>query len=224
GGDDCGVFERAGFLQRSANSGDGRALLADRDVDAAHLLLRITAFPGALLVHDRVDCNGSLPGLAVTDDQLPLATADRDHGVDGLDPGLQWLIDSLPIHHTGGLQLERATLANVGDLAEPVDRIGQRIDGTSQIPVTNRHRKDVTSALDDLAFLDAPGLTHDDYTDLPDVKVQRDTKSAVLEREQLVGHRRRQALDPRDSVAGCDDCSNLFAAGRLRRVVPDEAI
>ena len=47
---------------------------------------------------------------------------------------------------------------------------------------------------------------------------------AVLELEQLVGHGRGQAFDPRDAVARCDDGSDLFATGRLRRVVPDEAI
>ncbi len=105
--DDRGVLERAGLLQGSANGSDGRALLTNRDVNAAHLLLRVTAVPGALLVHDRVDSDSRLPGLAVADDQLPLATTDRDHRVNGLDPGLQWLIDALPIHHAGGLQLER---------------------------------------------------------------------------------------------------------------------
>src|SRR4029453_15350790 len=107
------VLERARVLKGSANGGDGRALLTDRDIDAPHLLLRITAVPGALLIHDRVNGNSRLPGLAVADDQLPLPPTDRDHGVDGLDPGLQRLIDSLPIHHTGGLQLGRATLPNV---------------------------------------------------------------------------------------------------------------
>ena len=89
------VYSSAPASSRAAaDGGDGRALLADRDVDAAHLLLRVAGVPGALLVHDRVDGDGGLAGLAVADDQLALAAADRDHRVDGLDPGLQRLMTS----------------------------------------------------------------------------------------------------------------------------------
>ena len=81
------------------------------------------------------------------------------------------MIDALPIHDTGGLELERATFANVGDLAEPVDWIGQSVNRTTQVPVTDRHGKDLTGALDNLAFLDAARLTHHNDTDLADVEV-----------------------------------------------------
>ena len=62
---------------------DGRLLLADRDVDADDAL--------ALLIDDGVDGDGGLAGLAVADDQLALAAADRDHRVDRLEAGLQRL-------------------------------------------------------------------------------------------------------------------------------------
>ena len=51
----------------------------------------------ALLVDDRVDRDGGLAGLAVADDQLALAAADRDHRVDGLDAGLERLVDGLAL-------------------------------------------------------------------------------------------------------------------------------
>ena len=66
---------------------DGRQLLADRDVDADEV--------AALLVDDRVDRDGGLARLAVADDQLALAAADRDQGVDGLDAGLDRRVDRL---------------------------------------------------------------------------------------------------------------------------------
>ena len=40
GRDDRGVLQRAGLLERAADRRDGRALLADGDVDAADLLRR----------------------------------------------------------------------------------------------------------------------------------------------------------------------------------------
>src|SRR5664280_1974239 len=88
---------------------DGRALLADADIDAADLLRRIAGLPVGLLVDDRVDRNRGLPGLPVTDDELTLATADGDHRVDCLDAGLQRLVHRLAVHHAGRLQLKSAT-------------------------------------------------------------------------------------------------------------------
>jgi len=43
-----------------------------------------------------------LPGLAVADDELALAAADRDHGVDGLDAGLEAGSSPLARDHAGG--------------------------------------------------------------------------------------------------------------------------
>ena len=74
---DGGVVHRATILERGATLGDRGALLADRDVDAADLLLRIAGLPGLALVQDGVDADGRLAGLAVADDQLTLAAADR---------------------------------------------------------------------------------------------------------------------------------------------------
>ena len=66
------------------DGGHGRLLLADGHVEAAHVL--------ALLVDDRVDGDGGLARLAVADDELALAAADRDHRVDGLDARLHGLV------------------------------------------------------------------------------------------------------------------------------------
>ena len=77
GDDDDRVLHRAVLLEDGDRVGDRRELLADGDVDADEAL--------ALLVDDRVEADGRLAGLAVADDQLALAAADRDERVDGLD-------------------------------------------------------------------------------------------------------------------------------------------
>jgi hypothetical protein len=82
-------------LQHLDDARDGRFLRADRDVEALHAL--------ALLVDDRVDRDRRLAGLAVADDQLALAAADRDHRVDGLDAGLQRLGHRLPVGDAGAM-------------------------------------------------------------------------------------------------------------------------
>ena len=113
GVDDDGVLHRAVLLEGRDGLRDRRALLADGDVDALHAL--------AALVQDRVDRDRGLAGLAVADDELALAPADRGHRVDGLDPGLQRLVHRLAADDAGRLDLEPAHLG-ARDRALAVDR------------------------------------------------------------------------------------------------------
>ena len=76
-GDDDRVFERAVILQGLDDLRHGRALLADRDINAVELGLFIGAGVDRLLIEDGVDGERGLAGLAVADDQLALAAADR---------------------------------------------------------------------------------------------------------------------------------------------------
>ncbi len=95
--DDDGVLHGALLGERRDGLGDGGGLLADGDVDALHAQ--------ATLVEDRVDGDGGLAGLAVADDQLTLATTDRDQRVDRLDAGLHRLVHRLAAHDAGRLDL-----------------------------------------------------------------------------------------------------------------------
>ena len=90
--------------------------------------------------------------------------------------------------------------------------------------VADGDREDLAGAADLLALLDAGELTEDDDTDLVDVEVQREAERAVLELQQLVGHRRGQALDVRDAVTGVADPADLFAGGRAGLVGLNEVV
>ena len=164
-----------------------------------------------------------LPVGAVADDQLPLAAADRGHRVDRLDAGGQRLVHRLALHHRRRLELQRATLRRL-DLAEAVDRRAERVDDAAEVGVADGHREDLAGPLDRLALLDLLEVTQDHDADLAGVEVQGDAEGAVLELEQLVGHHRGQAADPRDAVAGLGDGADLFPAGRLGLVVRHEAL
>ena len=77
GGHDDRVRHRAVLFELAHDVGDGRGLLADRDVHAEEVL--------ALLVDDGVHRHRGLAGLAVADDQFALAAADRHHRIDRLE-------------------------------------------------------------------------------------------------------------------------------------------
>src|SRR6478672_1192272 len=223
GRDDGGVLQRAGLFERAADRRDGRALLADGDVDAADLGVRVAGLPVALLVDDRVDRDRRLAGLAVADDELALAAADRRHRVDRLDAGLQRLVHRLALHDIGRLQLEGATRVGL-DLAEAVDLVAERVDDAAAEVVAGGDREALARALDGMALLDAREVTEDDDADLVDVEVQREAERAVLELEQLVGHGRGQTLDVSDAVTGVGDAADLFAGGRAGLVGLDERV
>ena len=83
--------------------------MTDGDVDARHAL--------ALLGNDGVDGDSRLAGLAVTNDEFALATANRHHGVDGLETGLQGLIDRFTGDHPGAtFSITSVILALMGPL------------------------------------------------------------------------------------------------------------
>src|SRR5699024_7564540 len=158
--DDGGVLHRAVLLERGAHRGDGRALLADGDVDAAHLLVGVAGLPVGLLVQDRVDPDRGLARLAVADDQLALAAADRGHRVDGLQAGLHRLLDGLALHDAGRLQLEGAAADGV-DGAEAVDGGTGGVDHAAEVAVADRDREHLAGAADLLTLLDARELAED---------------------------------------------------------------
>src|SRR6185312_1826671 len=118
-GNDDRVLQRVMLLELAHNVRDRRLLLADRDVDALNA--------GCLLVDDGVDGESRLAGLAITDDELALAAADRDHRVDGLVTGLYRLADRLTINNAGRHTLDRGGALGV-DRALAVERLTQRVD------------------------------------------------------------------------------------------------
>ena len=63
--------------------------------------------PGGLLVDDRVHRHGRLARLAIADDQLALAAADRHHAVNRLESGLHRLAHRLAIHDARRKPLDR---------------------------------------------------------------------------------------------------------------------
>ena len=138
-----------------------------------------------------------------------MPAADRDHRVDGLEPGLEGLVDGLSGHDAGGLELQGA--ASLGlDLAQAVDGPAQRVNDATQVGVAHWHREDLAGAAHDLALVDAVEGPQDDDADLALLKVHGQARGAVLEGEQLVGHDAGQALDVRDAVSGEDDVPDLL--------------
>jgi hypothetical protein len=147
GGDNDGVLHGVVLLKSLDKLGDGGSLLTDGDVDAVKLLGLVLAVVPPLLVEHGVESDGSLTSLTVTNDQLTLTTADRNHGVDGLETSLYGLVDGVTGKNTGGLLLGTTLLGGVdGTLA--IDGVSEGVnDATKELHADGDVNLDVVLVL-----------------------------------------------------------------------------
>ena len=191
--------------------GNGGLLLADGDVDA------VNALP--LLVDDGVDGNRGLAGLAVADDELALTAAHRDHGVDGLEAGLQRLMNRFARHDAGRLDLDLAgfSLDAIGPFARRWAGRARRPRGRPS-PCRPAPRRCGRGAPNGVAFAGRTRiLAHEGDADVVLLEVEHQPLEVSGEFEELSGHHSREAVDAGDAVAGRKHGAGL---GDLDRIFP----
>ena len=178
-GHDDGIIHRAVRSQGFSHLCNGRTLLADRYVD--------TDDARTLLIDDGVQANLGLAGLAVADDQLTLAAADRDHRVNRLDTGLKRYVNRGALDDTGGRHLNRARFVCLnGALA--VDRLPERVYDAAEHRFTDWDLYNTLGSLDRIAFADILVGTEDNGADQILLKVLGHTVYAAGELQQFARH------------------------------------
>ncbi len=192
--------QRARVLERLGQADDRGHALPDRDVDRDDA--------GVLVVDDRVDRDRRLAGLAVADDQLALAAADRDHRVDGLEAGLHRLLDRLALDDARGLELGGTRLGRV-DLALAVERRAERGDDAAEHRVADRDLEQAARALDRVALGDVLPGAEQHGADVVGLEVQGEADHVVGQLEHLEGHAVLEAVDAGDAVADREDGADL---------------
>src|SRR6266566_2135378 len=212
------IFQRALLFQHLDELGHGRTLLPDRDVDAIQLDLLVAGGVERLLVQNGVERDRGLAGLAVSDDQLALAAADRDQRVDRLQPGRHRLVDRLARNDAGRLDVDAHPLLGL-DRALAVDRIAERIDHAAEQTLADRRIDDGAGALDGLAFLDLAVGPEDHDADVVGLQVQGHAAGAVLELDHLAGLDVVEAVDAGDAVADGQHLSDFGNLGLLAEIL-----
>src|SRR5690606_31338560 len=146
----------------------------------------------------------------VADDQLPLAPADGDHGVDGLPPRLQGGVHRLAVDDAGGRRFHRAELDAGVDGARFVQGLTHGVDHPAQqlLPYGNRH--DAPRAAHFVALVNVLVGTQNYGAYVVFGQVQGHGVDAVGELQQFAGHARFQAVDAGDTVGQLDDGAHIF--------------
>jgi len=208
GGNDDGVLHGIVLLKGLDELSDGRTLLTDGNVDTVELLGLIRAGVPALLVEDGIKSDGSLSSLTITDDKLTLATSDRDHGVNGLETGLDGLADGLAGENTRSLDLSAAALLGV-ERALSVNGVTETIDNTAEELDTDGNVDNFTGTLDGLTLLDETIGTEQHSTDLAGLQVQAHALDARGELDQLFGLDIVKTVDTGDTVTNGQNATSL---------------
>ncbi len=203
------------MLQRTHHVFDGRGLLANRDINAGHVL--------TLLVDDRVNGHGGFAGLTVTNDQLALTATHRNHGVDGLQAGLHGLVHRLTRDHA------RCNLFNhVGHLgvnrAFAVDRLTQRVDHTTLEFGAHRHFQNTARALDGVAFGNVLVSAQNHGADRITLQIQCQTVAGLAvgvgrEFQHFALHHVRKAMDAANTVGHGNDRTLIANVGAGRQAI-----
>ena len=163
GGDDNRVLHRAVLAEHLHHAGHFSCALPDRAID--------TDDPGVLLVDDRIHRDRRFSGTTVSDDQLALTAAYRDHRIDRLDAGLERLLHRLALDDARRDHIY-LTGALGSDGTESVDGLTESIHDPAQIAVAHRDLEHPTRAAHLVTLVEVGPVAHDDGPDVVLFEVQ----------------------------------------------------
>mmetsp|Transcript_41067 Transcript_41067/g.105978 ORF Transcript_41067/g.105978 Transcript_41067/m.105978 type:complete len:305 (-) Transcript_41067:70-984(-) len=208
-GHNGGVLQAVVLTQDFEELCHSGALLADGNVEAIEVVLLIRRIVDGLLVEDRVDGNGSLACLTITDDELSLTTANRDQAVHSLQARGHGLVHALPRDDARRLELDTPPrLGQDGALA--INRNAKGIDHASEQLGADGHVHDGAGALDAVALHNCAIISEHDDTDVVRLQVQCHALQTAGELNHFAGLHTLQPIDAGNSIAHAQHTADLL--------------
>src|SRR5690606_31806268 len=152
----------------------------------------------------------------VTNDQLALAAADRHHGVDSLDTGLQRLRHRFTCNNARSHLFDDVGFFGVdGTLA--VDGHTQRVDNAAAQFGPDGHFQNTTGGFNGVAFGNAGVVTQNNRADGIALKVERQSEHVIREFKHFALHHVGQAVDAGNTVGhGYDRALRTYVGRRAQ--------
>ncbi len=138
-----------------------------------------------LLRNDGVNADCGLADLTVANDEFALAAANRNHRVDGFDPGLDGSVHILATHYPRSNPLNGAIAAKL-DWAFAVDGFAECIDYAANQPSPNRDGSDAPGTAHGHPLGNFGVFTHNDDADAAAFQVEGNTNNTVCELNQFL--------------------------------------
>lgn len=180
--------------------------MADRDINTLHVL--------AFLVDDGRDRDTTFADTLVTDNELALAAAHGDHGVDRHNASLDRLGDVLPGDDARGDALDRIDFGGVGGWFA-VDRASQGIDDTTKEGGADGHGQDLTGRLDDIPLFEVLVLAEQGSAHFVFEEREREAVGAAGEEEELTHLTVGETTDHGDAVTDAFDFAHAFDGANI---------
>ena len=145
------VIQGALLLESVDYRRNSRSLLTYRHINTIY---RFTSQIRLTLIDDRINCDGCLSGLTITDDELTLTAADRNHRINRFQTCLQRFVHRLTEDHSRSLSFQRHLdkFSSYHTLA--VKRFTKRIHHASDHGLAHINRRDPTGPAHGHSLLD----------------------------------------------------------------------
>ena len=191
-----GVFQCAVFFEFTNNVSDRGSLLTDSNIDTGQIF--------AFLVDDRVDSYSSLTCLSVANDQLTLAAADRNHGVNRLQTCLNRLANGLTFNNARSNFFNNVKLSCF-DRAFTVNRLTQGVNNAAFQCGSDGNLQNAAGSLNDIAFGNMCVVAQNNGTDGISFKVKSKTVCVIREFKHFALHHVRKTMNTANTVGNGDN-------------------
>jgi hypothetical protein len=149
---------------------------------------------------------------------VAMAATDGNHRVDGLEAGLQRLLDGLAADDARCFHLDApAVLRLDGTLS--VDGLPERVDDATHDGLADGNVGDAARALDHVTLLDARRIAEHGDADVVLLEVQHQAEDVARELHELAGHRTFETVDTSDTVAAREHGAGLGDQSRSVEVL-----
>ena len=176
----------------------------------------------ALLIHNGIQGNGGLAGLAVADDQLTLAPTDGHQSVDSLNTRLQGYGDALPVQHTGRRALHGPE-AVVFDGSLAVYRAAQGVHHAAAHSLAHGHLNDVARPAHNIVLPNGGKLAQQHNAHIILLQVHDHAPDIACKFQHFPGHYIRQARHAANTVGHADDLTGLINVNGIVNAVEGTA-
>ena len=156
--------------------------MTDSNVEAVHATFWIVF--ELFLRDDGVDSDGGLARLAVTNDELSLTTANRRHGIDCLDSGLEWFVNGFTLNDARRLDFDHTCLFRA-EVTKSVDWVSECIEHAPHDLRANTGLDDFPSTLDFVTLVDALVGTEDSGADVVGFEVKNHAYDTTRELKEF---------------------------------------